>query len=196
MFHIIGVAHRAQVIAPGSKLNADQQRLSTWLSELVQEVKPTLIAEEQSLEGLGVNQSIPQQIAEKAGIVHRFCDPDSKQRAAMGYRNKQDIWEEMFISSESWDLSNDEMDVKAGAIEIARYFSIRERFWLEQLANRLNSEVVFVCGDAHVDGFVKLLNANKIPSRIVDRAIGLNDEDRYTLENALNYLQKHPELRS
>ncbi len=83
MFHIIGVAHRAQVMAPGSELNADQQRLSLHLSQLAKEVKPSLIAEEQSVEGLGANQSIPKQIAEREGIEPRFCDPDSKQRAAM-----------------------------------------------------------------------------------------------------------------
>ncbi len=113
----------------------------------------------------------------------------------MGH-SKHEIWEELFKSSESWELSNEEMDAKAGAIEMAQYFPIRERFWLEQLANRLDSEVVFVCGDAHIDGFVRLLNARKIPSRIVDRAIGVNDEDKYTVENARKYLDKHPELRS
>jgi hypothetical protein len=196
MFHIIGVAHRAQVVILGTELTEDQRRLSNRLSHLVQEVTPVLIAEEQSLEGLGGNRSIPMQIAEKAGVEHRFCDPDSKQRAAMGYRTRQEMELAMFTGSEGWELSNAEISAKAGAIEIARYFPMRERFWLEQLADRSDAEIAFVCGDAHVEGFMRLLKENGISSRIVDRAIGVNDEDRYTIGNALNYLEKHPELRT
>jgi hypothetical protein len=196
MFYIIGVAHRAQVMASGNELNADQQRLSECLTQLVREVKPALIAEEQSIEGLGKTQSIPQQIAEKTGIQHRFCDPDSKQRAAMGYKSREQMSLAMFTGNEGWELSNAEIEAKAGAIEIGRYFPMRERFWLQQLSDHLAADVAFVCGDAHVEGFVGLLKRNGIPFRIVDRAIGVNDEDRYTLENALKYLEKHPELRS
>jgi len=195
MFHIIGVAHRAQVIRPGNELTEDQKRLSRCLSRLVKEFRPALVAEEQSAEGLGENQSIPQQTAASAGIEHRFCDPDSKQRAAMGYRDRQAIGLEIFLSSEGWDLSPAEIEAKAGAIEIARYFPMRERFWLDKLVDRADSEIAFVCGDAHIEAFVDLLNERRIPSRLVDRAIGVNDEDRYVLGSALNYLREHPEIR-
>jgi hypothetical protein len=42
----------------------------------------------------------------------------------------------------------------------------------------------------------KLLNESGIPSRIADRRIGVNDEDRYLLETTLTYLETHPELRN
>jgi len=73
---------------------------------------------------------------------------------------------------------------------------MRERFWLERLADHLGTETIFVCGDAYVEGFVGLLNEKGVASRIVDRAIGVNDGDRYTWESAFGYLGEHPELRS
>lgn len=48
-----------------------------------------------------------------------------------------------------------------------------------------------MCGDGHVESFVGLLNERGISCRIVARAIGVNDEDKYTLGIALDYLQKH-----
>jgi hypothetical protein len=53
-----------------------------------------------------------------------------------------------------------------------------------------------VCGNAHIEGFTDLLNKNAIPSRIVDRGIGGNEEDKNQLEIALDYLRRHPELRN
>ncbi len=56
----------------------------------------------------------------------------------MGYQNRQDIGLSIFQSDEGWSLSNDdEITAKAGAIEVAFYFPMRERFWLERLVNRL-----------------------------------------------------------
>jgi hypothetical protein len=196
VFHLIGVAHRAQSVRAGDQLNEDQNRLSQCLAHVIDEVRPALIAEEQSLESLGADLSIPQQLARRAGIEHRFCDPDSKERAAMDYRDRQSIKRDLFMGDDSWNLSSTDLDAKAGAIEMVRYFPIREKVWLARLADHAHSEVAFVCGSAHIEGFIKLLNESGIPSRIADRGIGVNDEDRYLLETTLAYLETHPELRN
>jgi len=196
VFHLIGVAHRIQSHESGQQLNEDQTRLSQCLTHLVDEVKLVVIGEEQSQEALGKRVSIPQEIAQKAGIEPIFCDPDSKQRQAMGYRDRQDIGTDLFLGDDGWDLSAVELDAKAGAIEIVRYFPLRERFWLERLAGLKNSEVAFVCGNFHIEGFTALLTKNGISSRVVDRGIGINAEDKYAMEIALDYLEKHPELRN
>lgn len=195
VFHLIGVAHRIQTQEPGEKLNEGQNRLSECLTHLVDEIKLAVIGEEQSLETMGKHLSIPQQIAQKAGIEHRFCDPDSKQRQAMGYLDRQAIGLNMFFGDDGWNLSAVELDAKAGAIEIVRYFPMRERVWLERLADHKHSEIGFVLGDAHIEGFTDLLNKSGIPVRVLDRGIGVNGEDKYRTEVALAYLEKHPELR-
>lgn len=195
MIHIIGVAHRAQAVDPGAQSNADQTRVSDVLSQVIQEVHPALVAEEQSQEALGQKISIPQRIAQERGIEHRFCDPNTAQRTAMGYRDRMAIGQDIFFSDEGWVLSPAEIDAKAGAIEIARYFPMRERFWLEKLNDCLHLEIGFVCGDGHVEGFVKLLDSKGITHRIWAREIGVNDEDRMTMGNALSYLEEHPDIR-
>ena len=91
MFHLIGVAHRIQSRESGQQLNEDQTRLSECLIHLIGEVKLAVIGEEQSQEALGKRISIPQEIAQKSGIEPRFCDPDSKERQAIAYRDRQAI---------------------------------------------------------------------------------------------------------
>jgi hypothetical protein len=114
----------------------------------------------------------------------------------MDYRDRESIKRDLFMGNDSWNLSSTDLEGKAGAIEMVSYFPMRERFWLERLADHAHSEVAFVCGNAHIEGFITLLNEIGIPSRIADRGIGVNDEDRYLLETTLAYLEKHPELRN
>lgn len=91
------------------------------------------------------------------------------------------------------DLSADEIYAKGQAIEIARYFPIRERFWLDRLADHWNDAVVFICGDGHIESFGRLLQKTLIPFQIVERGIGLTEADR-RMELAIRYLKDHPEL--
>lgn len=100
----------------------------------------------------------------------------------------------IFMSGEGDGMSNAEIDARAGAIEIARYFPMREQFWLEQLASCKEGKIVFVCGDAHVESFGRLLASKEIPLSFVERGIGVNDEDRQTFGRAVEYLKQHPEL--
>ena len=196
MFHLIGVAHPIQSYEPGHQLNEGQGILSECLIRLIDEVKLAVIGEEQSQEALGERISIPREVAQKAGIESRFCDPDSIQRQAMGYRDRQAILQDVFLGDDGWNLSAVDLDAKAGAIEIVRYFPLREQYWLERLTDQKHSETAFVCGNAHIESFTDLLTKNGIPSRVVKRGIAVNQEDGYRTEIALAYLEKHPELRS
>lgn len=90
-------------------------------------------------------------------------------------------------------LPNKEIFLRARATEIARYFPIREAFWLKRLASDLNREVIFVCGDAHVESFGRQLEERAVPYRVFERGIGLTDEDAW-FDEALLYLRDHPEL--
>ena len=84
----------------------------------------------------------------------------------------------------------------ACAIEIGRYFPIREKFWLERLnvEECRAREVIFVCGDLHIenDSFTKLLEENAVPYAVVERGIGIAEDDQDYV--ALDYLRKHPEV--
>jgi len=194
MLRIIGLDHSVQTRSPGSTLNEGQQAFASCLQKTIKEVQPVLIAEEHSeavLKELG-KVSIAKEIAGEC-IEHRFCDPTPKQRKVLGYKGSRDIEIEMSMQSK-WDGTERRRD--ACAIEIGRYFPIRERFWLNCLNVKQcrSNEVIFVCGALHIEShsFTKLLEENAIPYTVVERYIGVAQDEPYYL--ALEYLKKHPEV--
>lgn len=195
MFYLIGVAHRAQAKTRGCELTEAQGAFAACLRHAVEEIRPDLIAEENSEEALATNRqtSIAKEVADEAEIEHRLCDPNQEQRQAIGYVDGATMEMAMFMSNEG-SLSDDEIRNKARAIEIARYFPLRERFWLDRLEDYCNRDVLFICGDAHVQTFARLLEREGTPCRVLERGIGVNDEDRLWFDQALQYLAGHPEL--
>jgi hypothetical protein len=163
MLHIIGLNHRAQARKPGAEFTEEQQTLAECLRHTIEGVRPAVIAEEDSEEALAKRgkASIVKEIADEKKIEHRFCNPTEKQRKAIGYRDGQSLELELFMN-DAEGLTNDEIFCRARAIEIGRYFPIRERFWLEQLDGCRDAHVVFVCGDLHVESFGRLLDSNSI----------------------------------
>jgi len=91
-------------------------------------------------------------------------------------------------------LSDDELAQKARAIEIARYFPIREQFWLERLNGCRSVAAVFVC-DIHVETFAKVLEAEGVQYKVLRRGIGVNEKDDPYYQ-AMEYLKAHPDLRN
>jgi len=190
MLHIIGLNHSAQSRTPGGVLSEDQETLCDCLCRVITEVRPTLLAEEDSAESLVTRSkvSIVQEVAERFGIEHRFCDPNMEQRREMGYVDDEFLKVDVFMRE---GLSDDERRLKGLAIAIAHYFPIRERFWLEQLSKRLGGDVVFVCGDFHVESFRKMLERRDLLSRIVERGIGVTAEQIRLYSDAIQYLRDH-----
>jgi len=164
------------------------------LRDTVQSVRPTFIAEEDSVEALTDRQevSIAKVLAHENGIEHRYCDPTREERQAIGYKDGQSIELEIFMHGDA-GLSNDEIKLQGRAIEIGRYFPIREAFWLERLAGCRNCDAIFICGDGHIESFGKLLQSNDVRYTVVKRGIGLTDEDKW-FDKAVQYLNEHPEL--
>src|SRR5689334_11016333 len=132
MLYILGVAHRAQARTPDAQYTAAQQFFEFCLRRTIQEVRPAFIGEEDNEEFLANRGeiSIAREIAAELGIEHRFCEPNKQERSAIGSKNFMAIALEL-AANES--LSNDELECKARAVEIASYFPLRERFWLERL---------------------------------------------------------------
>jgi hypothetical protein len=196
MLHLIGLDHRVQGRLPGADLNEGQQLFAQCLRATIQKVRPVLIAEELSEEALESppppRTSIAKEIA--GGIEHRFCDPIQTQRRTIGYKSLIDI--EIGMSMSRWDFPAEQRRCAASAIEIGRYFPIREKFWLDCINAKVchEEEVVFACGDLHIESgsFTKLLEQNGVPHRVVKRRIGVAEDDPYY--RALEYLRTHPEI--
>jgi hypothetical protein len=78
-------------------------------------------------------ETVLEQFSKAKGIKqHRFCDPDSKERKALGI---------------------EEPDSERGRAQ-------REQVWLSRIADCKHRRVLFVCGDTHYDGFAQLLATN------------------------------------
>jgi hypothetical protein len=195
MLYIIGLDHCAQARKPGITPTKAQQAFADCLRRTIAQVRPSLIAEEDSEEALADRHkiSIAQEIAGETGIEHRFCDPTRKERKAIGCVDRQALEREM-PKDDDEDLSFEETRIKALAIEIGRNSPRRERFWLERLDEFRNHDVVFICGDDHTDSFGRLLDRNGVPFRVVERGIGLKRDNVWLDTKVKQYLNDHPEL--
>lgn len=195
MVHLIGLNHRAQSRRLESVRTDAQDALEQVLRGTIQTSQPVLIAEEHSQEALDERQevSIAKEIALREGIEHRFCDPTQNERRAIGYINGQSLERDIFMGDAA-GISNDEIRLKARAIEMSVYFPIREQFWLERLAGFLGRSVVFVCGNAHIESFGTLLERNRVSHMVVRRGIGGTEEEHRQLERERHYLREHPEI--
>jgi hypothetical protein len=195
MYYLIGAAHRAHLINEGESPTEAQLEFTRCLTSAIDQWHPSLVGEEAAAQTLRRNfqQSLTKRVSDAKQVEHRFCDPDDDEREAMGYKDRMTIGLEL---SREWGLSPMDLDAKAGAIEIACFFPVREKFWLNRLNGFYEKDVVFVCGDFHIDGFAKLLANSGIPHAIIQRAIGTNEEDTRRMRIAVKYLTQHPEILS
>jgi hypothetical protein len=177
-----------------------QELLAKCLRDVAKRIRPAFIAEEASEEGMesySVDSSIPEEIATESGLVHIFCDPTRAERDAMGYKEAGEILPELHRRN-SWDmqqLTDDELLIRAHAIDVGCYFPVRERFWIERLGELSGHDGIFVCGDGHVKSFGRLLKETGIDSTESARRIGMSDQEVAWCDAVERYWNEHPELR-
>ncbi len=80
-------------------------------------------------------ETVLEQWSKAKGIDHRFCDPDSTEKQALG------------IEVDPRKETDSDRDK-------------RERFWLSKIADCKQKRVLFVCGDDHFAAFAQLLESN------------------------------------
>ena len=203
MFHLIGVAHRVQSKKKGEELSADQKELVKRLGDAIKTVKPALVAEEFSEHALqklskdnGTEfEPITRPAAESCDVKYRGCDPDDAARKKIGYVEGSDITLRIAMSADGNGLSNAEINNRGFATEVAKYWPLREKFWLDQLGDVLDKSVIFICGDAHLESFQQLVAGKAIESQIIARHIGVNQSDDAFWGRVLAYVSAHPELK-
>jgi len=201
MFHLIGVAHRVQSKPKGSDDSEEQKAYRDCLSEAVRRISPVVVGEEFSEHALREagkaartgHVSLTKTVADSLGISHRFCDPEPQARREMGYVEGGQLFPRLLIEA---NLDNEEAESRAFSIEITKYWPLREKYWLEQLVDVADREVIFVCGDAHLESFGALLAEIGIESAVFARRIGLNQGDDAFWSRIMAYLAAHPELRA
>jgi hypothetical protein len=203
MIHIIGVSHSVQSKPEGAEDTLDQVKYRQVLSEAISQIKPTVVAEEFSqsvldkkrAERIASGLSAVAEISITkvcAGHKHRFCDLPILEREAMGYPDHIDLVFNLMMNE---NYSQQEAQDRAIAIEMAKWWPIRERYWLSQLKDVAQTDVLFVVGDAHVDTLKELLSESGIGSSVIARNLGTTARDVDLYERGKRYLEGHPEVQ-
>jgi hypothetical protein len=108
-------------------------------------------------------ETVLEQLREAKGIEHRFCDPDTKERKALGI----------------------EVDPQK---ETESDWRKREQVWLSLIADCKLRRVLFVCGDNHYDAFAELLENNGFSVRR-GAHYDISDEEFHDLDH--NVIETH-----
>jgi hypothetical protein len=135
--YLIGVDHRFQRIGSLGLPEEVTHEFVCKLKELVHEHQIRGIAEEMSIDGLGIHRaaggSVPFFVARELGLPHRYCDPSKEIKQRLGIK------------------ANGE----------------REKYWLEQLRTFTGYPCLFILGATHTSSFLRLLNDSGFRSTVL-----------------------------
>jgi hypothetical protein len=200
MFYLIGVNHNAQRFPPGSNLDGDQTKLERCLSKVIEDFHPKLIAVEENEDTLVdkrtgvVDESIPRNVAQRFGIEPMLLEPSDHDKTRLGYKCNSDIHAQLFTSDLLRDCPPSLQTAAVDAVEIAHVFPSRELFWIEKLKKYLESEVIVVLGENHVDSFSRRLKELGVPSKVLCRGIGVTAAKMCEIEAARRFPVENPNL--
>jgi hypothetical protein len=125
--YLIGVDHRFQRVGSLGLPTEVTAEFASTLKELVREHQIRGIAEEMSVDGLGMHKaaggSLPFLVARELGLPHRYCDPSRETQHQFGIKSDAQ----------------------------------RERYWLDQLNSFAEYPCLFVLGATHSTSFSSLL---------------------------------------
>lgn len=167
MIYIIGVDHKLQANREISKT------FINYLKEKVKDLEITFIAEEWSKDASkkwNVTTSTVNDFSQATRIEYRACDISEKEHLQKGIRDMKQIRKDLGLENKVYsnpvgeiniDKLND--DVKADR-EFSQEQRKREPFWYENIKNKTNENMIFICGLSHIstqnddqEGFDKLL---------------------------------------
>ena len=140
LLYLIGGNHAVQFESQtfGESVHKKRDAFKAHVDEMIDTLDIEILAEEFSEEAKTrwrVSESVLERLAKAKDIEHRFCDPDSIEKQALGI----------------------EVDPKK-ATESDR--DKRRRVWLCRIGDCKHKSVLFVCGDDHYDLFAQLLAVN------------------------------------
>lgn len=125
------------------------------------------IAEEMNLEALAndhQSESTCKQVADRLGLPHRYCDPDTETRNRLGIpEGNPDIHMAAFFAGD---------DPAARIRRFRAEHEKRERYWLEQLKSLNILPSLFICGASHAGPFAALVAECGFESKLLCRDWG------------------------
>jgi hypothetical protein len=193
MIYLIGADHSAHASKDGSAQTEGQRKYAGVLRERVELLKPVLIGEEYSEAAERENGTISiTRLMYPA--LHRFCEPTDAERKAQGYLGPQDLQRLVMDHGKNRDTQTwDEAVANAWAICAGKYFVIRERMWIERIKDAVEQDLIFVCGEMHLNTFPMTLQNAGLKSEIAARGIGVTPEQQALADAAFGFLAEHPD---
>ena len=135
--YLIGVDHRFQRVGSFGLPPGVTDEFASLLRALAPEHQIRGIAEEMSIEGLGMHRSaggsLAFLIARELGLPHLYCDPSKETRQRLGIGSDAD----------------------------------REQYWLEQLRSFTAFPCLFVTGATHTVSFSRLLRSSGFTASVL-----------------------------
>lgn len=174
MIYIIGTDHYFQVSTTPKRTGAGKPgmiKFHRYLSGAAKRLGATLIAEEANEEWVNDQGpeawSVAQRVAEQTGVRHRFCDPNTEERRAVGLKVGGELWDKANAIS----MTTGRDVVAVWKEEVRKGFQAREVFWLGRLKVRgfTKMTILFVCGADHVETFKASLAANGVQACVYCR---------------------------
>jgi hypothetical protein len=171
MIYIIGVQHEIQYW-DGSD-SPFLISLRNWGSML----NLSLIAEELNEEAIAKQETFRKQslasVAQKAALIlnleHRFCDPNTSQRADLKMPTTSEIRESLGLRvGQDEDLVEKE--------EMRRCWPLKENFWLDRIRDKSEEGVLFICGVSHVERFLSLVETNGHTAVVLHKDWGIENK--------------------
>ena len=168
MVYLIGVNHQVQFTNRSSNLSLINN-FTSLLEKTALDKDIFLIAEEFSMDALKLWQAsacTARDVSKKLKIKHLFCDPSKKEQKKLGYPTQEERAKEA-----GSNLALDIQEVEK------KYFPIRENYWFKKIEPYINENILFVCGQSHIESFSVLLKKNKIDCEILSQNWGNKPED-------------------
>jgi hypothetical protein len=135
--YLIGVDHRFQRVGSLGLPPEVTVEFAFTLKKMVREHHVRGIAEEMSIDGLGMHRaaggSLPFLVARELGLPHRYCDPSRATQRELGIQS---------------DMQ-------------------RERYWLDQLNSFAAYPCLFILGATHTTSFSSLLGASGFTATVL-----------------------------
>jgi hypothetical protein len=171
MIHIIGMDRYYQVSTDAKRqgaANQDITRFQRYLGAAVKRLGAKMIAEQASgewVEGHGPGaKSVAQRVAVLNNIRHRYCDPDTGERRALGLKAEGELWD----IANGIAMKTHRNIVEVWREEVRNNFHAWEAIWVDRLKVRGLDKmaVIFVCGADHADTLKAVLQTNGIEALI------------------------------
>ncbi len=154
MVYLIGVNHQVQ-----HNRNLPQTgEFLAFLEDFITDKKIVLIAEEWNDDASDISAvatSTVEDFASINGIDYLACDPTFAERKVLGIRSNEEICQELM------ELAKQSPYTKEKSIEYQKKLARedhpkREKFWLEQIRDYVDEDIIFICGTEHIGQFTKL----------------------------------------